>query len=332
MLMRIKLFTAFTLLFFLAGSAHARPKIKVDKRAVTVSSSTDAGTVVVWGEPGSVSGARPVSVKVSNRGQKVMMGGTVRKDGSFSVTLPGYGGEKLKVKFIAADGVKKSVRLRVPGTSLPPPSATITIMEEAGAPPPSADAEAAAEEAAEVEDVLAIPPVIDVEPVIPDGATSLPPAAEGEPIVPGPQAPPPIIDEEVLEPVDAEVSEALPPPAVDGDDAAVTEEVEVSVAPITPPVVEDERPVVEEVVLSESTAPPAVGEEPVVTEEMAVTGEPAPQPVEEEEPDAAGEVEDTKTQASPRVGEEAKDSAGEAGVIDAPLYTPAPDDKPAAAE
>ncbi|MDP8248200.1 MAG: hypothetical protein P9M00_08695 [Candidatus Tritonobacter lacicola] len=330
MLMRIKLFTAFTLLFFLAGSAHARPKIKVDRKAVAVSSSTPAGTVVVWGEPGSVSGARPVAVKVSNKGQKVMMGGTVREDGSFSVTLPGYGGEKLKVKFIAADGVKKSVHLRVPVTPLPPPAATITIMEEAGAPPPSA--EAAAEEAAAVEEVLAPPPVIDVEPVIPDGSTSLPPAAEGEPIVPRPQAPAPVLEEEVLEPVDTEVSEASPPSTVESDDAVMTEEVEVSVAPATPPVSDDEKPVVEEVGLSESAETPAVGEEPAVTEEVVVTGEPAPQPVEEEDPDADGEVENTEIHSSPRVGEEVKDSAGEAGVIDAPVYTPAPDDYPAAAE
>ena len=270
--MRIKLFAAFTLLFFLAGSAHARTKIKVDRRAVTVSSSTVAGTVVVWGEPGSVSGARHVGVKVYNKSQKIMMGGTVREDGSFSVTLPAYGGDKLKLKFATVNGKKESVGLKVPDTPAPAPDASgaIAVMEEAGARLSSADAEAAAKEAAEVEEVLALPPVIDVEPVIPDGATSLPPAAEGEPIVPRTLAPAPFFEEKVLE--------------------------------------------------------------PAVKEEVVVTGGPAPQPVVEEEPEAGGEVEIKETPAPPRVGEEVKDSAGEAVVPDAPVYTPAPDDKPAAAE
>jgi len=117
----IRSFGAMVLLILLCGVSHAGVKLKIEKKAMGVSSPSPAGTVVVWGSPGSVWGAHPIHVWALNKDRKVSVEGIVLRDGSFSVTLPGYSDDDIKVKFTAANGKKKSAGLEVPEYSVIPP-------------------------------------------------------------------------------------------------------------------------------------------------------------------------------------------------------------------
>ena len=109
-------------LFLLSAVAHAGMKLNVEKNAIRVSSPSPAGTVIVRGSPGSVWGAHPIHVWALNKDRKVSVEGIVMRDGSFLVTLPGYGDDDIKVKFTAANGKKKSVGLEVPKYTVIPPA------------------------------------------------------------------------------------------------------------------------------------------------------------------------------------------------------------------
>ena len=121
----IAFFMAVSLAFLLAGDAGAGTKLRVEKDAISVSSPGPGGMVAVWGSPGSVYGAHPIHVTVINKDRKIAREGIVLRDGSFSVSLPGYGDEDIKVKFTAANGKKKSVGLEVPKYTVMPPAVVV---------------------------------------------------------------------------------------------------------------------------------------------------------------------------------------------------------------
>ena len=167
---RINIYVVVILTLLLAGGAHAGMKLKIEKSTISVSSSTTAGNVVVWGPPGSVYGAHPISFMVHNKVRKVWKGGVVKSDGSFSVMLPGYGNDGLKIKFTDVDGKKKSVSLKVPEApvALPPMVETKTVIEqveviEPSAIPPATSGEPVIAEEVEVTETSVPPPVVDDE-------------------------------------------------------------------------------------------------------------------------------------------------------------------------
>jgi len=275
---RIRFYWVLAFFVLFAGIASAHPGLKVEKKAISVTPPSSSGHVVVWGPPGSVRSTAPVNVKVYNKARKIMRGGVVAEDGSFAVSAIGYDGDKLKVRFVSWNGRGASVRLKVPEKPSPPPVETLIVAEETEVTGVSADEE----EAESVEEVLAPPPVVDVEPAIPaveEGTETAEPmsAVEGEPVVPETLPPSPILEERLvetgdLEPPDLEAAEEAASDAVPTDASAADEEAESVEEVLAPPPVVDVEPVI-----PSENGPMGVAEsEPIVPETL-----PAPPPIEE---------------------------------------------------
>jgi hypothetical protein len=285
--MRSRLYSVLAFLLLFAGIASARTGLKVEKKAISVTPSSSSGRVVVWGPPGSVRCTAPVNIKVYNKAKKIMKGGVAAEDGSFAITAIGHDGDRLKVRFVSWTGQCKSIRLKVPEKSSPPPVETLMVVEEKEVTGVSADEE----EAESVEEVLASPPVVAVEPMIPaveegGGAAGTVPAIEGEPVVPETLPPSPVLEERLvetgeLEYPDVAFDEGAAPDAALTDSPAAKAEEEVP-APVEAELVEEALalpPVVdvEPELPTEKEGPmPSAESEPIVPETIA-----PPPPIEE---------------------------------------------------
>ena len=297
---RISLLPAVAFLAISTGIAYGLSGLTVDKGSILITPPTVSGHIVVWGCPGSVRSIAPVRVKVYNKSQKVMKGGTVAGDGSFAVAATGFQGDKLNIKFVASTGGHKTIRMKVPGetSALPPPSGTV-VVEEVVITGPTGDEE----ESEAVDEVLAPPPAADVEPLIPvvgEGGDAPAPVEEGGPMVPETLAPPPTGEERLVETGDLEelpVEMALPPdeqpsPLSSEEEAAAVERVlarppAVDVEPVIPEVEEGgDAPVpVEE---SEPMVPDILAPPPPIEERLVETGGLEPRPAEVEVREKAG--------------------------------------------
>ena len=111
----ISLMSAVTVLCLLAGAAHAGGvKLSVNEDFISVTPPKRGATVTVRGLPRTAVGVRPIKVTVHNKATDVIRGGIVHKNGSFEIDIKAVAGSKLYVTFVAANGKKDTVKLKVP--------------------------------------------------------------------------------------------------------------------------------------------------------------------------------------------------------------------------
>lgn len=157
---------------------------KVNKENFTFTPASNMGTYIISAAPGSVAGVHPIKVVCLDKDTAEKAEATVNPDGSFSITVDGTQGDKIKLKFTDSSGGKTSKTLRIPIMSqkslLEGPQKVVNRKGEApggpGAPKPVAPSEAVAPAGGQTGagPVPAIPPAGEGAPQQP-----VPPAAGG---------------------------------------------------------------------------------------------------------------------------------------------------------
>jgi len=105
-------YVAFSVIF-LAGNAVAAG-IELSKDAVSVSSPDLQGQVVIAGAPGCVVGPPPIYISARNKKNGMAVNSSALPNGGFQLRIPARGEDSVKLTFIAANGKKKDLTVKVP--------------------------------------------------------------------------------------------------------------------------------------------------------------------------------------------------------------------------
>lgn len=90
----------------------AGPKVNKDNFTFTPVSNT--GRYVIQGPPGTVMGTQPIKVVALDKDTAEKGEAPVNPDGSFTITVDGTSGDKIKLRFFDAAGGKTSKSVRIP--------------------------------------------------------------------------------------------------------------------------------------------------------------------------------------------------------------------------
>jgi hypothetical protein len=106
--------------------------VKVNKDAISTSQPDTQGLVTVAGPPGCVFGMAPIQIMAQNKKTKMTITGSVMPDGGFMLKIPAMPKDSIKLTFVAANGKKKDVKVKVPKgiPFIPPPSQGAEIRTE----------------------------------------------------------------------------------------------------------------------------------------------------------------------------------------------------------
>ncbi|HQM53336.1 MAG: hypothetical protein IT574_00575 [Candidatus Aureabacteria bacterium] len=114
--MRMRIFTGVAFaaaLLCAAGDLYAKgPKVNKDNLIFTPVSNT--GKYLIQGPPGTVIGLAPMKVVALDKSTAEKFEAPVAPDGSFTLTVDGTSGDKIKLRFIDAAGGKTSKSCRIP--------------------------------------------------------------------------------------------------------------------------------------------------------------------------------------------------------------------------
>ncbi|MCX6358017.1 MAG: hypothetical protein NT045_09135 [Candidatus Aureabacteria bacterium] len=114
--MKSRIVVAFAVVLALSCAAGdllaAGPKVNKDNFTFTPVSNT--GRYVIQGPPGTVMGIAPIKVVALDKDTAEKGEAPVNPDGSFTITVDGTSGDKVKLKFLDAAGGKSSKSVKIP--------------------------------------------------------------------------------------------------------------------------------------------------------------------------------------------------------------------------
>ncbi|MEJ2744555.1 MAG: CsgG/HfaB family protein [bacterium] len=87
---------------------------KVDKDNITFTPASNMGTYIISAPPGTVTGIHPIQVVCLDKDTAEKFEATIHPDGSFTLTVDGTQGDKIKLKFTDSTGDKTGKTLRIP--------------------------------------------------------------------------------------------------------------------------------------------------------------------------------------------------------------------------
>jgi curli biogenesis system outer membrane secretion channel CsgG len=161
------------------GNIAVAGSCKVNKDNITFTPASNMGTYIISAPPGTVAGIHPIKVVCLDKDTAEKFEAAVNPDGSFTLTVDGTQGDKIKLKFTDSSGSKTRKTLRIPIMSqkslLDGPQKVVDRKGEAPGGPGAPKLAAPSEAVAPAGGQTGAGPV----PAIPPAGEEAPPAAGG---------------------------------------------------------------------------------------------------------------------------------------------------------